>query len=119
MGIPAGSAVEGPPDDGLRRVRHARSHGASGNWLGVADPPFGRPAGHDPPPGKPRPRRHVRRGVGRELLKGIINTFCYIGSLWSLFDANNEALYDKVITSNAYKAEKGGIMPIFPGGNPF
>ncbi len=59
------------------------------------------------------------RGVGRELLKAIINTFCYIGSLWSLFDANNEALYDKVITANAYKAEKGGIMPIFPGGNPF
>jgi len=59
------------------------------------------------------------RGVGRELLKGIINSFCWIGSLWMLFDSKNEALYDKPITANAYKAEKGGIMPIFPGGNPF
>lgn len=59
------------------------------------------------------------RGIGRELLKGIINSFCYIGSLWTLFDADNQALYDKVITSNAYKAEKGSIMPIFPDGKPF
>jgi len=59
------------------------------------------------------------QGIARELLKAIINSFCYIGSLWSLFDANNEALYDKVLTSNAYKAEKGGIMPIFPDGKPF
>lgn len=59
------------------------------------------------------------RGVGRELIKGVTNWFCWIGSLWSLFDADDEALYDKVLTSNAYTAEKGGLMPIFPGGKPF
>ena len=59
------------------------------------------------------------QGIARELLKAIINSFCYIGSLWSLFDSENQALYDKVLTANTYKAEKGSIMPIFPDGKPF
>ena len=54
-----------------------------------------------------------------ELLNGIINSFCYIGYIWAFIDPENQALYDKVITANAYKAEKGSITPIFPGGTPF
>lgn len=59
------------------------------------------------------------KGIGRELLNGIINSFCYIGYIWAFIDQENQALYDKAITANAYKAEKGSIMPIFPGGTPF
>ncbi len=59
------------------------------------------------------------KGIGRELLNGIINSVCYIGYIWIFVDAENQALYDKAITANAYKAEKGSIMPIFPGGMPF
>lgn len=41
-----------------------------------------------------------------------------IGSLWMLFDADKKTLYDKVLNNQAVQVEPGGLMPIFPNGNP-
>ena len=59
------------------------------------------------------------KGIARLLLDGIINSFCYINWIWAIFDDRNQTISDKVLTAQVVEVEKGGIMPIFPGGNPF
>jgi len=62
-------------------------------------------------------------GIGgafvRYILGSILNSFCYIGFLWFFFDAENRTLYDKILGNQVVKVEKGSLMPLFPGGNPF
>ncbi len=41
-----------------------------------------------------------------------------VGSLWMLFDGEQKTLYDKVLNNQAIQVEPGGLLPIFPDGNP-
>ncbi len=41
-----------------------------------------------------------------------------VGSLWMLFDPEKKTLYDKVLNNQAIQVPAGGLMPIFPNGNP-
>jgi uncharacterized RDD family membrane protein YckC len=56
--------------------------------------------------------------VVRYIVQYITNIVCYIGGLWMLFDADKKTLYDKILDNQVIQVEKGGIMPIFPNGNP-
>ena len=62
-------------------------------------------------------------GVGgafiRWILASILNTFCYIGILWMLFDADKKTLYDKILDNQVVQVPSGEFMPIFPDGKPF
>lgn len=57
--------------------------------------------------------------LGRQIIGGIIDNFCYINSLWPLWDDKNQLLADKIVSSVAVKTEKRPVLPIFPNGKPF
>lgn len=62
-------------------------------------------------------------GVGgaaiRWILSSILNSFCYIGGLWMLWDGEKKTLYDKILDNQAVSVQKGELLPLFPEGKPF
>jgi len=59
------------------------------------------------------------KGIGRMFLESIINSICYANWISAFIDSNNQTVGDKVLTANVVPGEKGGLMPLFPGGKPF
>ena len=57
--------------------------------------------------------------VIRWLLSNVLNSFCYIGGLWMLWDGEKKTLYDKILDNQVIQVPTGELMPIFPDGNPF
>jgi len=57
--------------------------------------------------------------LGRQILGGLIDNFCYINSLWPLWDGKNQTLGDKIVKSVAVQTQKRPVLPIFPDGKPF
>ena len=43
------------------------------------------------------------KAIARELVKGILSNICIILILWPLWDQQKQALYDKMLNSNAYE----------------
>lgn len=58
-------------------------------------------------------------GVGRYFLRAIIGGICFLEYLWPLWDADNQTLTDKILSTVVVKGNKGGLLPMFPDGKPF
>jgi uncharacterized RDD family membrane protein YckC len=57
--------------------------------------------------------RYILYAISNSIVCGLP-----VGSLWMLFDAEKKTLYDKVLNYQAIQVEPGGLLPIFPEGNP-
>lgn len=58
-------------------------------------------------------------GVGRYFANIINSIPCYLGWLWPLWDKDNQTLSDKIVGTQVVEGNKGGLLPLFPDGNPF
>lgn len=61
-------------------------------------------------------------GIGGTVVRLVVEWLtaipCYLGYLWIFFDSDKKTLYDKILDNEVVSAEQGGLLPIFPDGNP-